>query len=573
MYRKSAWYLHTKKADFDKIAKENNISPFLARIIINRDIKEENIDKFLNPDEADMHSPELLKDVKAAVLYLDNVLKSDKSLCVVGDYDIDGVCATYILVKALKNLGVNVYYEIPDRVKDGYGINENIIENIKNNNIDLVLTCDNGIAAFEALKKAKEYGITTIITDHHDIRKDENKDILPDADFIINPKREDCSYPFKSICGANVAYKFMLALYKYRNENLEIFDELLEFVCIATVGDVMPLVDENRYIVKQGLKKLQKSKNLGLRMLIRECDLENKKIDSFHIGFIIGPCLNAGGRLQSAKIALQLFLEEGESTAFELAKKLIELNNIRKDMTAKAVEEAIQKIEESYIDDKVLLVYLKDVHESLAGIIAGRIKERYNKPALVFTDAHEGLIKGSARSIKAYNIFEKLQEADKYLEKYGGHPMAAGLSLKKENFEKLRRFLNKNSFLTDEDLIEKIYIDIALPFSYINENFIEELSKLEPFGNANEKPAFALKGIKVKNIKIIGQNKNVLRASLEGVNKNRIEAVLFGEDVIDFFETVNNEDLIDLIYYPSFNEYQGNKTLQVIIKQWQLSKN
>ena len=571
MSKEKLWYLYAKKADFDAISKKYNISPILARIIINRNIPIEKIGNYLKPSIGDLHDENSLKDIEGALRFVASFIDKGTKLRIVGDYDIDGVCATYILVAGLKYLGANISYEIPDRIKDGYGINELIIEEAYKDGVELILTCDNGIAAFSAIDKAKDLGINIIVTDHHDIRKEDDKEILPKADFIINPKQEACKYPFKGICGANVAYKFISALYSFMNKDKSLLEGLFDFVAIATVGDVMELRDENRYIVKKGLESIEATKNLGLRLLIEECDLENKTLNPFHIGFVLGPCLNAGGRLKSAKIALELFLEKNKEIAMKKAKELVELNNDRKELTLKGVEKAISIVEEKYIDDKVLVIYLDDCHESLAGIIAGRIKEKYYRPTIVLTDAHEGLLKGSARSIETYNIFEKLVEADKFLTKYGGHPMAAGLSIKRAVLDEFREFLNEHSNLEEKDLIEKIWIDIALPFSYISQSFIAELDLLEPFGNGNEKPSFALKNVYIHEKRVFGKDRNVVKLILEDDSRTKLEALLFANGD-EFLDELGENRYIDIIYYPQVNEYMNKRNIQIIIKVWKNSR-
>ncbi len=566
MDKKVQWYIYTKKANFECLSKKYNISSIVARIIINRNIKDEEFEEYLNPSRKSLGNINLMKDLKASIICLAEFLKENKKILIVGDYDIDGVCATYILYKALKQLSDFVYYEIPDRIKDGYGINEHIIDEAIDNDISLIITCDNGIAAFEAIKKAKEYNIKTIVTDHHDIRKDNGKEKLPEADFIVNPKQEACDYPNKNICGANVAYKFVQGLYIYLNKDMSIFEELFDFVAVATVGDVMPLKGENRYIVKEGLKKLNNAKNLGLRLLIEECNLENIKLNSFHIGYIIGPCLNAGGRLESAKTALELFSNTDKTVAMKMAKKLIDLNNERKNLTVQGTKKALDIVNERYEDDKVLVIYLEACHESLAGIIAGKVKEKYNKPCIIFTDTCGGFLKGSARSIEAYNIFEKLVEADKLLLKYGGHPMAAGLSIEKNNLDDFRKYLNNNSNLNDDSLICKIWIDLELPFKYINFTLIDELELLEPFGNSNEKPNFARRNVRILDSQILGKEKNVIKLLLED-EAIKISAIFFAADDISIKTLVKN-NIIDIIYYPQINIYNNNKKIQLVIKEW-----
>ncbi len=571
MEKQVSWYIYTKKADFEALGREYGISPLVARILINRDIKAEDMGKYLHPQESDMHHPEGLKDAVNAAAFLAQALREGKKIRVVGDYDIDGVCATYILTAALQKLQAKVSYEIPDRIRDGYGINEDIIAEAKKEEVDILLTCDNGIAAFSALARARELGMRTIVTDHHDVRREEGQDVLPEADFIVNPKRQDCTYPFTGICGALLAYKLMQLLFARMGREADFPEELFAFAAIATVGDVMPLRDENRYIVKRGLEEIAESRNMGLRLLLAECDLENKRLSPFHIGFIIGPCLNAGGRLRSAKLALQLFLEQDREKAGVLAKELVVLNNERKDMTARGVLQATQEVESKYKEDKVLVLYLPDCHESLAGIIAGRIKEKYYRPCIVLTDTPHGFLKGSARSIAAYNMFEKLSEAAAFLDKYGGHPMAAGLSLQVEVLEEFRTFLNVHAGLGQEDFVEKIWIDSLLPFAYAGENLIAELSALEPFGQGNEKPNFALKDVRILESRLLGKDKNVLKMLLQDSYGSRLPAVLFAEGE-DFLEKTSRSDKIDILYYPEINEYMGVRRVQIVIKDWKISR-
>jgi single-stranded-DNA-specific exonuclease recJ len=565
--------LYTKRAEFEKISARFNISPVLARIIINRDIKEEDFSIFLQNDLKLMHNAGGLTGIEKAYEIIMEEIESGRKIRVVGDYDIDGVCSSYILVKALKYFGANVDVKIPDRIKDGYGINDNIINDAANDGVSMIITCDNGIAAHSQMKLAKRLGIKVIITDHHEVYQEDGKDLLPVANVVINPKRSDCDYPFKSICGGLVAYKLMEYIYErlyskkiYEDEKLT---DLLEVAAIATIGDVMPLVDENRILVKNGLKNLMHTKNLGLQALIKVTGMEGKKLTAYSIGFVLGPCLNAGGRLENALIALNMFMAESEEEAMEYASHLKELNDERKDLTLKNVKRAIEIAENEYSDNDILVIYLDDCHESIAGIIAGRVREAIGKPTIILTEAfgEEDMIKGSGRSIESYNMFEALYEVKDIFAKFGGHHMAAGMSLKKERLDKFRERLNENSKLCDEDFVQKIWIDIALPFSYLSLDFVRELDKLEPFGNKNEKPKFARKDIKIISKTILGKNKNVVKMVLEDVDKTAVEAIYFG-DGEEFFKSIQDKKTIDIIYYPDINEYGGRESLQIVISNY-----
>ena len=569
----SKWMLYTKRAEFEKISARFNISPVLARIIINRDIKEEDFSIFLQNDLKLMHNAGGLTGIEKAYEIIMEEIESGRKIRVVGDYDIDGVCSSYILVKALKYFGANVDVKIPDRIKDGYGINDNIINDAANDDVSMIITCDNGIAAHSQMELAKRLGIKVIITDHHEVYQEDGKDLLPVANVVINPKRSDCDYPFKSICGGLVAYKLMEYIYErlyskkiYEDEKLT---DLLEVAAIATIGDVMPLVNENRILVKNGLKKLMHTKNLGLQALIKVTGMEGKKLTAYSIGFVLGPCLNAGGRLENALIALNMFMAESEEEAMEYASHLKELNDERKDLTLKNVKRAIEIAENEYSDNDILVIYLDDCHESIAGIIAGRVREAIGKPTIILTEAfgEEDMIKGSGRSIESYNMFEALYEVKDIFVKFGGHHMAAGMSLKKERLDEFRERLNENSKLCDEDFVQKIWIDIALPFSYLSLDFVRELDKLEPFGNKNEKPKFARKDIKIISKTILGKNKNVVKMVLEDVDKTAVEAIYFG-DGEEFFKSIQDKKTIDIIYYPDINEYGGRESLQIVISNY-----
>ena len=569
----SKWMLYTKRAEFEKISARFNISPVLARIIINRDIKEEDFPIFLQNDLKLMHNAGGLTGIEKAYEIIMEEIESGRKIRVVGDYDIDGVCSSYILVKALKYFGANVDVKIPDRIKDGYGINDNIINDAANDGVSMIITCDNGIAAHSQMKLAKRLGIKVIITDHHEVYQEDGKDLLPVANVVINPKRSDCDYPFKSICGGLVAYKLMEYVYE-RLYSKKIYDDekltdLFEVAAIATIGDVMPLVDENRILVKNGLKSLMHTKNLGLQALIKVTGMEGKKLTAYSIGFVLGPCLNAGGRLENALIALNMFMAESEEEAMKYASHLKELNDERKDLTLKNVKRAIETAENEYSDNDILVIYLDDCHESIAGIIAGRVREAIGKPTIILTEAfgEEDMIKGSGRSIESYNMFEALYEVKDIFVKFGGHHMAAGMSLKKERLDKFRERLNENSKLCDEDFVQKIWIDIALPFSYLSLDFVRELDKLEPFGNKNEKPKFARKDIKIISKTILGKNKNVVKMVLEDVDKTAVEAIYFG-DGEEFFKSIQDKKTIDIIYYPDINEYGGRESLQIVISNY-----
>ena len=571
----SKWMLYTKRADFEKISARFHISPVLARIIINRDIKEEDFLLYLKSDLSLMHDAGSLYGVEDAYNEIISEIKNGNKIRVVGDYDIDGVCSSYILVKSLRRFGANADVRIPDRIKDGYGINDNIINEAANDKISMIITCDNGIAAHSQMELARKLGIKVIITDHHEVYQEDGKDYLPVADVVINPKRSECKYPFKSICGALVAYKLMEYMYerlysKKMYEDSELSD-LLEVAAIATIGDVMPLVDENRVLVKHGLKSLMNTKNLGLRALIKATGMEGKKISAYSIGFVIGPCLNAGGRLENALVALNMFMSESSDEANEYAMHLKELNDDRKDLTAMNVKVAVELAEREYADDDILVIYLENCHESIAGIIAGRVREALGKPTIILTDAfgEDGMIKGSGRSIESYNMFEALYEVKDIFEKFGGHHMAAGMSLKKDRLDEFRKRLNKNSKLTKEDFIQKIWIDVPLPFSYISLDFVRELEKLEPYGNKNEKPKFARKGIKILSKNILGKNKNVVKMVLEDDDGTRLDGIYFCDGEA-FFEELKGNNEIDIIYYPDINEYGGRESLQVIITGYKI---
>ncbi len=561
------WMLQTKKADFNRIAERFGIDPVTARIIRNRGIEgEEQIDRYLNGGPDQLYSPYLLKDMDRAAAILKDKLEAGERIRIVGDYDIDGVCSTYILLQAFRRLGAKVDYDIPDRVKDGYGINESIIEKAREDGVDTILTCDNGISARQQIALAKSYGMTVVVTDHHEVPTDESGELLPPADAVIDPKQKECTYPFPEICGAVVAYKLVEVLYEACGIPREEWRSLLEFAAIATVGDVMRLQDENRILVKYGLKQMAHTKNWGLRKLAEKNNLNLNQITAYHIGFVIGPCLNAGGRLQTAKLALALLLTETEEEADRLAVQLKELNDMRKDMTEQGTQEAKLLVDSYYENDSVLVVFLPECHESLAGIIAGRLREFYQKPAIVLTRG-ETAVKGSGRSIEGYHMFQKLCEVQDLLLKFGGHPMAAGLSLEEAKIEEFRRRLNENSGLTEEDFRAKVWIDVPMPVSYVRESLVQELRCLEPFGQGNEKPLFAEKSLRIRSARVIGRNRNVIRMTLEEENGFVMEALYFG-DGDAFEEERDGRRRIDIVYYPEINEYNGNRSLQAVIRRY-----
>ncbi|WP_312432024.1 single-stranded-DNA-specific exonuclease RecJ [Lacrimispora sp.] len=565
------WMLQTKRADFEEMARCYRITPVTARIIRNRNVMgHEAVEKYLYGGLKDLYSPHLLKDMDRTVAILKEKTEQLRPIRIVGDYDIDGVCSTYLLYQALSQVGAAVDYEIPDRLKDGYGINESIIRAAAADGIDTILTCDNGIAAVGQIRLAKELGLTVLITDHHDIMKEEGKEILPPADAVVNPKQEECQYPFPDICGGLVAYKLVQALYEEFHVPMEKWLEMVEFAAIATVGDVMKLQDENRIIVKEGLKRIGQTKSLGLLKLIERNDLDKDQITAYQIGFVIGPCLNAGGRLQTAKLALSLLLCREEEEADQMALELKALNDQRKTMTKQGTIEAVEQVEALYGEDKVLVVYLPECHESLAGIIAGRLREYFQKPAFVLTDGEE-CVKGSGRSIETYHMFDALVEVKELLLKFGGHPMAAGLSLPKEHVDEFRKCLNEQARLTEEDFIRKVWIDVPMPLEYIDEPLIEELELLEPFGQGNEKPLFAQKGLYIRSVRVLGKNRNVVKFSLATDQGTPMDAMLFA-DGDSFLEELGGSRVLDVIYYPAVNEYNGNKNLQIVIRNYKIPK-
>ena len=571
------WFVTMKKADFNGIAEKYQISPIIARLMRNRDvIGDEAIDFYLNGTVEDLYDGLLMKDMDRAVDILKEKIEEGKKIRVIGDYDIDGVNATYILQQGLAGLGADVDTDIPDRIKDGYGLNQMLIDRALEDDVDTIITCDNGIAAMNEIAYGKENGMTIVVTDHHEVpyleENGEKKYLLPPADAVVDPHRADCEYPFKGLCGAAVAYKLVEVLYrvfgKSEQEVEHLQESLMENVAIATIGDVMDLVGENRVFVKKGLELLKTTKNEGLHALMQCTGVDTANLNTYHIGFVIGPCIHAGGRLDTAKRALELLNASNRREAVTLAADLKELNDSRKEMTEEGVEEAVRQIESSsWKDDQVLVVYLPECHESIAGIIAGRIKERYYRPTFVLTKGETG-VKGSGRSIEAYDMFAEMSRCRELFTKFGGHKLAAGLSLEEEKVEVFRKRINELADLTEEDLQMKVSIDMRLPFPYINEELIHELKILEPFGKGNGKPLFAESKLRVIQPRIFGKNRNVLKCRLEDQQGNQMEAVYFGE-VEDCLQQMEKKQIMSFTYYPSINEYMGRRTIQLTIVNYQ----
>lgn len=575
------WILKNTKADLNELSKALNVDKLLCKIASNRGIN--SIDKlqdFLSPEPQSFHSPLKLADMERATELVLEAIEAEKKIRIVGDYDQDGISSTVILYKGLKKLGARVDYDIPERSLDGYGINERIVKLAGDEAVDMIITCDNGIAAVEPIALAKELGLKVIITDHHDLPQS-----LPGADAILNPKRKDCNYPFKSLCGAGVAFKFIQALYQRLGLSEIELEQYYEFVAMATVCDVVDLIEENRIFVVEGLRRIGETQNIGLRALLSQTKLSEKQIGSYHIGFILGPCINASGRLETAKTAIELFLTEDKAEATEKAKTLYELNEERKQLTQAGIETLVNRIElKGLSEDRVLVLYEPGIHESIAGIIAGRIKEKYNRPAIVLTNSkHEEIKKGSGRSIEEYNMFEELSKLDELFERFGGHPMAAGLSLKYENIEALRTGLNRNTVLSEEDLTPKLYLDAAIPIEYMSFEIIGELKRLEPFGKGNTKPVFGDRNIDIRGIKILGQGYRIMKFNMSKAQNEQIEGIYFGDlEELEAYLRTKFGDLefekallgkpnsiqLDLAYYPSINEFNGKTSIQIVIQDY-----
>lgn len=578
-----------KGADFKSIGLKYGIDQVTARIIRNRDIVEdEDIRLFLQGDLSDCHDPALLKDGDKLTDILIKKINEGASIRIVGDYDIDGVMATFILKKSLDELGANVSYVIPDRINDGYGLNVRIIDDAYGDGIDTILTCDNGIAAIQEISHAKELGMCVLVTDHHEIPFEEingeKKYILSDADAIVDPHQKDCNYPYKNLCGAAVAWKMMCLLFKKLGKQTGILDEMLENVAFATVGDIMDLNGENRILVKEGLKRIHNTKNIGMRALITQCGLMAEQVESYHFGYVLGPCINASGRLDTATRALQMLLEEDENTASVIASELCVLNEERKELTKAGVDEAIRQYEEcGYKDDTVVVIYMPEVHESIAGIIAGRVREYCHKPVFILTKSGDK-VKGSGRSIEEYSMYEEMCKVKDVFFKFGGHPMAAGLSLEADRVDEFRRRINENSTLTEQDLMEKVKIDVPMPVSYVTKELVREFEILAPFGKGNPRPVFADKNMYISRMWIIGKNQNVLRLSMVSADGKLVSAIYFGD--IDTFvgylsEKFSSDDVdlamrgrqnrlvISVVYAPRINSFRDEENLQFEIQFYQ----
>lgn len=577
------WSVYGKRTDFKAIGDKFHIDQVVARVIRNRDVVgDEAIDAYLNGTLEDAHDPILMKDMQKGCKIILDKIKSGKSIRIISDYDVDGVMSNYILLDGLRMAGANVSYEIPDRMLDGYGINERIINDAYNDGVDTIITCDNGIAAFAAIELAKSYGMTVVVTDHHEVLYDMDEAgnkvyKMVNADAVIDVKQEDCGYPFKGLCGAGVAYKFIRCLYDMMGI---LWDDPLKYIdmlAIATQCDVMSLVDENRIYVKYGLANMIHTENVGLRALLEVCDLLDKKIYSYHLGFIIGPCINATGRLESAKRGLELLLTDDEAEARRIANELKDLNIKRKDMTNEGVKDAIELVETHYMNDNVLVVYMPDLHESLAGIVAGRIREHFYKPTIVLTDSENGLRKGSGRSIEGYHMLDALIECSEYLAKFGGHELAAGLSLEPDKVDLFRQALNDKQKLTEEQLSPKIRIDVPMPISYITTGLVNQLALLEPFGKDNEKPLFGQVNLGVKRATYVGKEHQYIRIVFQDDNGYCIEGMDFNankfiesikmwftdEECDKMLKGLSNNVRIDVAYYPEVNTYGGRTTVQI----------
>jgi len=583
------WLLINKKADFKAIGEKFQIDQVTARIIRNRDVVEdEEIRRYLSGNLNDLYNPHLLKDGDHLVDILVQKIEEKKEIRIIGDYDIDGVMATFVLKTALDRCNANVSIQIPDRIHDGYGLNLKLIEKAHADGVDTILTCDNGIAAIEEIAYAKELGLTVLVTDHHEIPFEEIDGVRvfkkSQADAIVNPHQKECEYPYKYLCGAAVAWKVICLLYERMGIGFEEAEELLENVAFATVGDIMPLTDENRILVKEGGKRIHQTKNVGMKALIAQCGLEPNQIDAFHFGFVLGPCINASGRLDTAKRALELFFQTNAMTAVQIANELVVLNEERKEMTKDGVEAAIRFCEENDCEkDDILVIYLPEVHESIAGIIAGRIREKYYKPVFVLTKGEDG-VKGSGRSTEEYSMYEEMCKCQELFTKFGGHPMAAGLSLPEENVELFREKINRLSPLSEMDKKQKVRIDVPMPMDYVSLDLVHEFGILAPFGKDNTKPVFADKHIRVKRMWIMGKNRNVLKLSLVTEQGKPVSGIYFGdidafcayiedkfgkEQLENALDGKTNDVELSLVYFPKINSFRGVDELQFEIQYYQ----
>ena len=582
------WIEYRKSADFQAIAEKYHIDRVTARIIRNRNIVEdEQIRRFLQGDLSDLYDPHLLKDADLLCDILLSKIQSGQKIRVIGDYDIDGVMSSYLLVTALERLGADVSVQIPHRMLDGYGLNASIIDNAKDDGIDTILTCDNGIAAISEIALAKSYGMTVLVTDHHEIpyeeAEGEKRFLRSEADAIVNPHQEECGYPFKELCGAAVAWKVICIAYEKCGIAFEEACRFLENVAFATVGDIMSLTDENRILVKEGLKRMHVTENIGMKALISQCNLEARNVGTYHLGFVLGPCINASGRLDTAKRSLELFRTKDSVNAVRIAGELVTLNTERKDLTAKGVEEAVQMYEKmGYDKDFVLVIYLPDMHESIAGIVAGRIKEMYHKPTFILTKGEE-CVKGSGRSIEAYSMWEEMTKCRDLFLKYGGHPMAAGLSLPEENVDEFRRRMNENCTLDEKDLNKKVYLDAAMPLEYVSPELVKQLECLAPFGRDNLRPVFATRNIRIGRMWRIGKKMNVLRLDLITETGKHAAGIYCGDidgmlaylrdkysdtEVERALHGQENRMELSVVYVPTINSYKDTETLQFEIQYY-----
>ena len=582
------WVIAAKRADFNQIGQQFHIDPVIARLIRNRDvIGEDKIREYLSGTVQELPSPWLMKDMEKAVDILEKKISQKAKVRIIGDYDIDGVTSTYILMKGLARIGADVDTYIPDRVADGYGIHAHLIERAETDRIDTIVTCDNGIAAIEEIAYAKEMGMTVLVTDHHEIPfKDVDGEriyLRSEADAVVNPHQKTCAFPYKNLCGAGVAWAVIVALYEKDGIEQKEAEDLLEFVAFATVGDIMSLTGLNRILVREGLKRIHHTTNIGMRALISRCGLLPEQIDTYHFGFVLGPCINAAGRLDTARRALRLFISGKPEEAAEIADELVVLNEERKEMTRQGVEDAKQLVEEGgYENDPVLILYLPDVHESIAGIIAGRIREYYYRPTFILTKAEDG-VKGSGRSTEEYSMYEQMCKCSDLLTKFGGHPMAAGLSLPEENVEAFRKQMNENCLFRAEEIVQTIHIDVPMPVDYVTNALVEEFSILAPFGKDNPKPVFADRNLKISRMWIIGKNQNVLRMTLISEQGRPLSAIYFGDietmqtylveqygkqEVEKAFHGRENSMQISIVYSPKINTYRDSETLQFEIQYY-----
>ena len=563
--RKKKWIVMAKRADFAAIAAHFHIDPVTARLLRNRDLTTvEEIEMYLHGDLSSLHDARKMKDMEKAAALLEQKIREKQKIRIMGDYDCDGIMSTCILLKGLAGLGALADYRIPDRIKDGYGLNDTMIQHAKEDGIDTILTCDNGISAEKEVRLAKDLGMTVIVTDHHEVpkREEDGSDSLPPADAVVNPHRQDCAYPFQGLCGAGIAYKLMTVLYGRMGKTGS--EALLPYAAVATITDVMDLVEENRILVKEGLRMLPGLDNPGLLALFEKNGIDISEVSAYHIGFIIGPCLNASGRLYTASLALKLLLTKDKEEAQRIAGELVELNASRKAMTEQGVREAKVMIETGNLKrDKVLVVYLPDCHESIAGIIAGRIREAYYRPVYVLTDAENG-VKGSGRSIEEYDMYANLARCADLLDRFGGHKMAAGVSLAPEKIDEFRKRLNADCALTEEDLIEKVRIDVPMPISYVTPELIEEFSLLEPFGKGNTKPVFAEKNVRVLSYRIVGANRNVMKLKLRTADQYMADGVFFG-NADAFAQWLSGREEISILYSPRLNTFRGVTSLEIRI--------